>query len=300
VRLVVTGSRGQVARALVERAPGLDAEVVTCGRPELDLLDLTTIEPALRAARPNVVVSAAAYTAVDKAESEPELAHAINARGAEAVAAAAAALGVPVVHLSTDYVFGGDLDRPYREDDATGPLGAYGRTKLAGELAVATAHPDHVILRTAWVYSPFGGNFVSTMLRLSRSRDVVTVVADQHGSPTSALDLAGGIITVCRNLVAQRRNERLRGVFHMAAAGYTTWAGFAEAIFAASASCGGPSARVEPIPTSAYPTAARRPANSRLDCAKLERVHGIALPEWRRSTEACVARLIEAELEQRP
>jgi dTDP-4-dehydrorhamnose reductase len=136
VRLVVTGSRGQVARALVERAPALGAEVVTCGRPELDLLDLTTIEPALRAARPDVVVSAAAYTAVDKAGSEPELAHAVNARGTGTVAAAAAALGVPVVHLSTDYVFTGDLDRPYREDDATGPLGAYGRSKLAGELAV--------------------------------------------------------------------------------------------------------------------------------------------------------------------
>ncbi len=298
MRIAVTGSRGQVARALVERAPTLGAEVVACGRPQLDLLELTTIEPALRAARPDVVVSAAAYTAVDRAESEPELAHAINGLGAGAVAAAAAALGVPVVHLSTDYVFAGDLDRPYHENDATGPLCAYGRSKLAGELAVAAAHPDHVILRTAWVYSPFGSNFVKTMLRLSHTRDMIEVVADQHGSPTSALDLAGGIITVCRNLLAQRGAEQLRGVFHMAAAGYTTWAGFAEAIFAASVACGGPSARVEPIPTSAYPTAARRPANSRLDCVKLERVHGIALPDWRRSTEACVTRLIQAEAAQ--
>jgi dTDP-4-dehydrorhamnose reductase len=297
VRIAVTGSRGQVARALVERAPTLGAEVVACGRPQLDLLELTTIESALRAARPDVVVSAAAYTAVDRAESEPELAHAINGPGAGGVAAAAAALGVPVVHLSTDYVFAGDLERPYHENDATGPLCAYGRSKLAGELAVAAAHPDHVILRTAWVYSPFGSNFVKTMLRLSHTRDVIEVVADQHGSPTSALDLAGGIITVCRNLLAQR-GERLRGVFHMAAADFTTWAGFAEAIFAASVACGGPPTRVKPIPTSAYPTAARRPANSRLDCVKLERVHGIALPDWRRSTEACVTRLIEADAAQ--
>ena len=152
----MTGSRGQVVGALVARAPALGAEVVACGRPQLDLLELTTIEPALRAARPDVVVSAAAYTAVDRAESEPELAHAINGLGTGAVAAAAAALGIPVVHLSTDYVFAGDLDRRYIEDDATGPLCAYGRSKLAGELAVAAAHPDHVILRTAWVYSPFG------------------------------------------------------------------------------------------------------------------------------------------------
>jgi dTDP-4-dehydrorhamnose reductase len=197
------------------------------------------------------------------------------------------------VHLSTDYVFSGDLDRPYREDDLTGPVGAYGRSKLAGEVEVAAATPNHVILRTAWVYSPFGANFVRTMLRLAQTRDVVGVVADQHGSPTSALDIADGILRVCLNL-QERDDAGLYGVFHMAGSGYTTWADFAEAIFTMSRGHGGPSARVEPISTSAYPTPAKRPGNSRLDCEKLRAVHGITMPEWQHSVAACVARLIAA------
>lgn len=267
------------------------------GRPELDLAAPETIGPALRAAAPDVVVSAAAYTAVDKAESEPEVADAVNARGARAVAAAAATLGVPVVHLSTDYVFSGNLERPYREDDVTGPVGAYGRSKLAGEVEVAAATPHHVILRTAWVYSPFGANFVRTMLRLAQTRDVVGVVADQHGSPTSALDIADGILRVCHN-VHGRQDAGLYGLFHMAGSGYTTWADLAEAIFTISREHGGPSARVERISTSAYPTPAKRPGNSRLDCTKLRAVHGIAMPDWHDSVAGCVARLIPATHEE--
>lgn len=293
MRIAVTGRTGQVAQALLERGSAAGYEVVAVGRPRLDLAASKTIEPALRAAAPDVVVSAAAYTAVDKAESEPELAFAANARGAGAVAAAAATLGVPVVHLSTDYVFSGDLERPYREDDLTGPVGAYGRSKLAGEAEVAAATPKHVILRTAWVYSPFGANFVRTMLRLAQTRDAVGVVADQHGSPTSALDIADGILQVCRNLHG-RDDGGLYGVFHMAGGGYTTWADLAEAIFTISREHGGPSARVERISTSAYPTPAKRPGNSRLDCAKLRAVHGIAMPEWHHSVAACVARLTAA------
>jgi dTDP-4-dehydrorhamnose reductase len=293
LRIAVTGTQGQVAQALRERGAGYGAEVVTLGRPDLDLMDPATVAPVLRAARPDIVVNAAAYTAVDRAESEPEVAEAVNGRGAGAVAAAAVALGVPIVHLSTDYVFAGDLDRPYREDDPTSPTGAYGRSKLAGEAAVAATAKNHVILRTAWVYSPFGANFVKTMLRLAGTREVVTVVADQHGSPTSALDIADGIVAVCRNLAERPNDARLRGVFHMAGTGYTTWAGFACAVFEAAAAHGGPSARVDPIPTSAYPTAAKRPANSRLDCGKLRALHGIALPNWRTSTTACVARLLD-------
>jgi dTDP-4-dehydrorhamnose reductase len=292
VRIVVTGSTGQVARALLERGPGLGVQVTAAGRPVLDLLEIETIEPTLRAAAPDIIVSAAAYTAVDKAESQPDLAHAVNAQGAEAVAKAAAALGVPLVHLSTDYVFAGDLDRAYREDDATGPVGAYGRSKLASELAVAAITANHVILRTAWVYSPFGTNFAKTMLRVAETREVVRVVADQHGSPTSALDIADALVGVCWNLAQHPNDERLRGTFHMTARSYTTWATFAEAIFASARALGGPSARVEPIATSAYPTAAKRPANSRLDCTKLRAVHGVELPDWHSSTAACVARLV--------
>ena len=298
MRIAVTGRIGQVVQALLERGPALGVEVVPIGRPELNLADLTTIEPALRVTAPDVVVSAAAYTAVDQAESEPELAQAVNARGAGAVAVAAAALGVPVVHLSTDYVFPGDLDRPYREDDPTGPMGAYGRSKLAGERAVAAATPRHVILRTSWVYSPFGVNFVRTMLRLAQIRETVAVVADQHGSPTSAHDIADAVVRVCRNLT-QHEHTEFYGVFHMAGTGYTTWAGFGEAIFEASRLHGGPAAQVERIPTSAFPTPAKRPANSRLDCTKLGAIHGVVLPRWQPSVAACVSRLIAAAEQER-
>ena len=174
MRLLVTGTAGQVARSLLERGAGhRDVEVVALGRPDLDLERPASVRTAIEAARPDIVVSAAAYTAVDKAEDEPDLAYAVNAAGAGAVAAAAAGLGVPVIHLSTDYVFGGDADRPYGETDATAPMGGYGRTKLAGESAVAEANPRHLILRTAWVYSPFGRNFVKTMLRLAADRDEI-------------------------------------------------------------------------------------------------------------------------------
>jgi dTDP-4-dehydrorhamnose reductase len=291
LRIAVTGTKGQVSRALAERAALREVLVISLGRPNLDLLKPDTIEQALATAAPDIVVNAAAYTAVDQAESEPGLAEAVNGHGAGAVAAAAARLSVPIIHLSTDYVFAGDLDRPYREDDPTGPIGAYGRSKLLGEIAVAAAAPNHAILRTAWVYSPFGTNFVKTMLRLAGTRDVLNVVADQHGSPTSAMDIADAILSVCRN-VLERPNKGLRGVFHMAATGYTTWAGFAEAIFAASAASGGPCAAVQPIFSSAYPTPAKRPANSRLDCTKLRAIHGIALPDWRESTTTCVMRLV--------
>ena len=292
LRLVVTGSQGQVVRALGERAVQHDVDVIALGRPQLDLLQPAKIFAALEAARPDVVVSAAAYTAVDLAESNAAEAHAVNAVGAGEVARAAASLGVPVVHLSTDYVFDGTLGRPYREDDPTGPVGEYGRGKLAGEQAVAAANPAHAILRTAWVYSPFGKNFVRTMLNLAATREEINVVADQRGSPTSAHDIADGVIEVARHL---RSNTAPGGVFHMTAQGEATWAEFAEAIFALSHMAGGPFARVKPIPTSAYPTPARRPANSRLDNAKLAREHGVSLPHWRDALAVCVARLVPGE-----
>ncbi|MFC4172956.1 dTDP-4-dehydrorhamnose reductase [Microvirga sp. GCM10011540] len=293
MHILVTGTEGQVAKALAERGPALGGRITAIGRPDLDLSRPETILPALRQAAPDVVVNAAAYTAVDQAETEPEAALAINGQGAAAVAAAAAALGLPVVHLSTDYVFDGTLDRPYRESDPESPLGAYGHSKLAGEKAVAAATRDHAILRTAWVYSPFGKNFVRTMLRLAKDRDEVAVVADQKGSPTSALDIADGVVTVARNLLERPSDDSLRGVFHMTGAGSTTWAGLATHVFEQSARLGGPSARVRPIATAEYPTPAKRPANSTLDCTKLAAVHGARLPEWQSSVAACIRRLVE-------
>lgn len=291
MRILVTGKKGQVVRSLRERGAKLGVEIIALGRPELDLARPDAISAVIARAKPDVVVNAAAYTAVDQAETEEELAFAINGGGAGAVAAAARAIDVPVVHISTDYVFDGGADRPYREDDGIAPVGAYGRSKAAGEEAVALANPDHAILRTAWVYSPFGKNFARTMLRLAETRDVVRVVADQHGTPTSALDIADGILAILQKMTASR-DDAMRGIFHMTAGGSATWAEFAEAIYAESRARGGPFARVEPIGTADYPTPAKRPANSRLDCAKLAAAYGIALPTWRDSVGAVVARCL--------
>ena len=292
MRVAVTGRQGQVVQALLECAAGTGDTIVTLARPDFDLMQPAGLEVALAAAKPDVVVSAAAYTAVDAAESDRETAFAVNAAGAGAVAAAAAKLRIPVIQLSTDYVFDGTLERPYREGDATGPQGVYGASKLAGEQAVAAANDDHAILRISWVYSPFGKNFVRTMLTVAGQREELTVVADQHGAPGNAHDIARGILSVARNLVTRPDDRALRGTFHMSAAGATHWAGFAEAIFDASRRVRGPSARVRHITTAEYPTPARRPANSRLDSGKLASVHGVSLPDWRDSLPACVERLV--------
>lgn len=293
MRILVTGKHGQVATALVEAGPARGATVIACGRPELDLAAPPAIAPAIAAHRPDVVVNAAAWTAVDQAEREGERAFAINAAGAGAVAAAAKALQIPVIQLSTDYVFAGDLDRPYRESDPTGPTGVYGASKLAGELAVAAAHGDHAILRTAWVYAASGQNFLRTMLRLAETRQEIGVVSDQFGAPTHAPDIAEAVLSVAANLLERPRDPALRGVFHMAASGPTvSWADFAEAIFAQSRLRGGPAAAVKRIASHQYPTPARRPANSRLDCARLAASHGTRLPDWRDSLQRCLDRLL--------
>ncbi|WP_127754111.1 dTDP-4-dehydrorhamnose reductase [Devosia sp. 1566] len=293
MRLLVTGSKGQLVTALLERGAAAGVEIIPVGRPQLDLADPTTIAPAIAAAKPDAIISAAAYTAVDKAQSERELAFAVNAIGPGAVAGAAAQLNLPVIHISTDYVFNGAAPRPCRETDLTAPLGIYGASKLAGEHAVAAATPNHAILRTAWVYSPFGANFLKTMLRLAAERPEINVVADQLGNPTAALDLADAILRVAGNLVASP-DEALRGIFHCAGTGDASWADFATEIMAISEGLGGPAATIHPIPTSAYPTPAPRPANSRLDCSKLRATHGVVMPPWQQSTQHTVERLLHA------
>lgn len=293
MRLVVTGRAGQVARSLVERAhTHPDIEVVALGRPELDLAKPETIERALVAARPDLVVSAAAYTAVDQAEDEPELAFAVNGVGAGHVAEAAAALGVPVIHLSTDYVFGGSGEGAYKEDDEPAPRSVYGTSKLAGERAVAKANPRHLILRTAWVYSPFGKNFVKTMLKLAVDRDEIAVVADQWGNPTSALDIADAILLSARILHGNKGFAAF-GVYHLAGTGETNWSGFARHILDTSQALGGPYARVRDISTADYPTKVLRPANSRLSTQKFTNAFGWMAPGWHESTkevERCLLR----------
>jgi dTDP-4-dehydrorhamnose reductase len=290
LRIAVTGSMGQVASSLAEVA-GPAFEIVLLGRRVFLLEDRAAVLAGLRAARPDVVINAAAYTAVDKAEAEEGAALAVNGEGAGHVAEAAARIGAPVLHLSTDYVFDGTLGRPYREDDPPAPQSAYGRSKLLGERLVAERCADSVILRTAWVYSPFGANFVRTMLRLNETRDEVSVVADQRGNPTSALDLAAALLAVAAR-VREDPSPALRGVFHMTGSGEAGWADLAEAIFAEAAARGRRATRVKRITTAEYPTPARRPLNSRLDNEKLRRVYGLELPPWRKSLTACCARLL--------
>lgn len=292
MRILVTGREGQVARSLAERAAADPSiELMFAGRPQFDLLEPEAVGSAILAARPNVVVSAAAYTAVDLAEDEPEQAFAVNAAGAGAVAAAAAQAGAPVIHLSTDYVFSGDLEGHYAETDEPDPQSVYGRSKLEGEKAVAAANPRHVILRTAWVYSPFGKNFVKTMLALAGQRDHVRIVADQWGNPTAAADIADGILRIAKTVAEGRQADHF-GIFHLSGKGSTNWAGFARHVFAESARLGGPQAKVEDITTADYPTKARRPRNSRLSCEKLFDVHGWRPPSWQGSSRAVVARLV--------
>ena len=288
--IFVAGNTGQVARSLAEAAENSDIHVETFGRPELDLAAPESLEAFVTGKNPVAIVNAAAYTAVDQAESEEELAIKINADGPAALAAVAAKLEVPFIHISTDYVFDGSKPSEYVEEDPVGPTGAYGRSKLAGEKAVLAANPRAIILRTAWVYSPFGKNFLKTMLFLA-SREQLSVVADQYGNPTYAPDIAEAILAILQQLDGQQPDTSQAGIFHMTGSNATNWHGFAEAIFEEGTKAGLPKPAVAAITTAEYPTPAKRPANSRLDCSKLERVFGVKLPDWRDSTAECVKRL---------
>jgi dTDP-4-dehydrorhamnose reductase len=299
--ILVAGKSGQLARCLAAEARRRGLALVAMGRPALDLTDAGSAARAVEAHAPYAIVNAAAYTAVDKAEAEPALAMAINRDGAGVLAAAAARLGVPFIHISTDYVFDGRKATPYREDDAPAPLGVYGRSKLEGEATVLAACPAAVILRTSWVYGPFGQNFVATMLRLAETRETVNVVDDQHGAPTAAADLASAILDLVQRLAAQHaRGRQTGGIYHLAAEGETTWYRFAAAIFANWSRRGRRVPRLEPIATAQYPTPARRPANSRLDCSKVARVFGLRLPPWQTSLERCLDELARARAEAQP
>jgi dTDP-4-dehydrorhamnose reductase len=292
MQLLVTGTQGQIVRALLERAPLVGVNVVAVGRPTLDMGDPTTIVAALEGIEADAIVNAAAYTAVDKAETEEALATRVNGEAAGEIAALARRRGIPLLHISTDYVFDGESARPYREDDPVRPLGAYGRSKLAGESAVADRDPGASILRTAWVHSPFGANFVKTMLRLGETRSELSVVADQWGGPSYALDLADAILSIAAQRVERRQEPFGAGVYHMTGSGEATWADLAEEVFNAATRLGRAPVRVKRITSAEYPTPARRPKNSRLDNSRLNQDFGIILPDWRVSARACVDRLV--------
>jgi dTDP-4-dehydrorhamnose reductase len=288
IRALVTGARGQVGAALVRALEGR-AEVVAHDHATLDLANPAAIASRVREARPHVILNAAAYTAVDRAETEVETARAVNAQAPGILAAEAKRAGALLVHFSTDYVFDGTKATPYVETDATLPLSVYGRTKLEGERAIVSTDCDHLTLRTSWVYAPYGRNFLLTMLRLGETQAEIRVVDDQHGAPTSGRQIADAVLALLsgasgKPVVAQDL-ERLRaasGLYHATAAGETTWFEFAQAIFAERAGRSGAALpRITAIPTKDYPTPARRPSNSRLSNEKLARTFGVRLTEWR-------------------
>jgi dTDP-4-dehydrorhamnose reductase len=292
MRLLIAGWQGQVARALVELAPSAaDVEAFAVGRPGLDLCNAATIKRAMTDFHPDVIINSAAYTAVDKAESEQEAAFALNRTGAGLLAEEAAKRGAAIIHISTDYVFDGRKSVPYVETDAVAPQNIYGQSKLQGEQAVRQMNPEHVIARTAWVYSATGSNFVKTMLRLAGERDSLRVVDDQIGNPTYAPHLAKALLEIARKVRHAPRDDQW-GTYHLAGLGDVSWCGFAREVFRVSAELGGPSASVTPISTADYPTPAARPKNSRLDCSKAEQMFGVTLPDWREGVRECVTRLL--------
>lgn len=294
MKILLFGRNGQVGWELQRSLAPLgdvvaldrDGEGGLCG----DLMDSDGVARTIRAVRPQAIVNAAAYTAVDKAESEADRAAQVNAVTPGVMAQAAAETGAWLVHYSTDYVFDGSGERPWREDDPTGPLSVYGRTKLDGEQRIVAANPRHLVLRTSWVYAARGGNFAKTMLRLARERDRLTVIDDQYGAPTGADLLADVTAHALRSLVAGAGQA---GIYHVAAAGETTWNGYARFVVGKAQQAGenikaGPE-QVDPVPTSAFPTPARRPHNSRLATSRFRSTFGLVLPPWQQG----VARMLQ-------
>jgi len=301
-RILLTGISGQVGGDLLPLLQPVGT-VIAPLRSDLDLAEARSVYRFVMQQRPDWIVHPAAYTAVDKAEGEPGLAYAINAEAPRALGAAAAELGIPVIHFSTDYVFNGAGTKPWSETDATGPLGVYGATKLAGEQALAASGAAHLIFRTSWVYSGRGRNFLLTILRLAQQKDELRVVDDQHGAPTWSGDLARMVLHVMKRMMkqctaasvaAQDAVRAVQGVYHAANSGEATWFSFAQEFLrvAVEACPGAKIARLVPIPTSEYPTPARRPANSRLDCSRLQQVFGFTMPPWQQSAAAVVSEIL--------
>nr|WP_197983641.1 MULTISPECIES: dTDP-4-dehydrorhamnose reductase [unclassified Pseudomonas] len=286
MRILISGQHGQVSHALQQRLQNM-GELIVLGRDQLDLSQPESIRPVVRNIKPDLIINAAAHTAVDQAESEPDLAFAINATSPGVFAEEAAALGIPLIHYSTDYVFDGSKAGAWVESDAPNPLGVYGSSKLAGERAIAAAGGQHLILRTSWVYSLTGRNFLLTMQRLLQEREKLSIVADQIGAPTWA-----GTIAASTGALIKRWRDGAPGawgVYHLTASGETSWFGFAEAIGQQLINSGKPCATLEPIASSAYPTPAARPLNSRLDCSRLQREWGVSQPDWHEALLECLA-----------
>jgi dTDP-4-dehydrorhamnose reductase len=287
MKILLLGQHGQVSQELQRALQGA-GELRVLGREQLDLAQPELIRQHVQRLRPELIINAAAHTAVDQAESEAELAFAINATAPGILAEAAAELGAALIHYSTDYVFDGSHAAPYRESDSTNPLSVYGRSKLAGEQAIQAVGGMHLILRTSWVYSQHGKNFLLTMQRLLQERESLSVVADQIGAPT----WAGTIAQTTAQLIEHWRTGHAGpwGVYHLSAQGETSWFGFASAIATHLRSQGKTVATLQPIPSSAYPTPAQRPLNSRLDCRRLQQDWHVQLPDWQSALDECLTR----------
>ena len=291
--ILVFGADGQLGRALAAAAADASVHLTGLSRREGDITQPAAVAAAIERHSPRILVNAAGYTRVDDAESEPEAALAANATGAKVLADLAAKADLPLVHISTDYVFDGSKPTAYTEEDPVSPIGAYGRSKALGEAAVRAAAPRHLVLRPAWLYSDRGRNFLTTILRLARERPELRVVADQRGSPTAAADLAAAIIAVAPRLLAA---DAPYGLYNLAGAGETTWHGFAERIVARQSARTGLKPRVVPIATADYPTPASRPANSVLDSGKFQAAFGVVLPRWQDTVDRTIGDIISREV----
>lgn len=290
MKVLILGTPGQLGHELMRAAWPAGTELIGLAYPEFDMARPENVDAAVADNACDVVVNATAYTAVDKAETEQELAHAVNAAGVERLALACKAKGIPLIHVSTDYVFDGSKDGVYVETDPVCPVNVYGATKEAGETLLRAAWERHVILRTSWVYAAHGANFIKTMLRFGRERDEMRVVDDQHGAPTSAADLAAAIVAICGQIVG--KTDAPWGAYHLTGSGWTTWAGFADHVFQRLAREEGKRPKLIRIATTDYPTPAKRPANSRLDCSKIERAFGVKLPHWEESVDRVLDELL--------
>ncbi|QAY83093.1 dTDP-4-dehydrorhamnose reductase [Pseudomonas arsenicoxydans] len=286
MKILISGQHGQVAREL-QRRLGATCELVVLGRDQLDLAHPHQIRQQVQRVRPDLIINAAAHTAVDQAESEPEAAFAINATAPGILAEEALALDIPLIHYSTDYVFDGSKSEPYNETDATNPLGVYGKSKLAGEQAITAVQGKHLILRTSWVYSIHGRNFLLTMQRLLQEKPELRIVADQIGAPTWAGTIANSTLALIERWQAGQAGAW--GIYHLTAQGETSWFGFAQAIGEALRQQGKPCATLLPIPSSDYPTPAARPLNSCLDCTRLQREWAVSQPDWQSALRECLA-----------
>ncbi|MCW3147637.1 dTDP-4-dehydrorhamnose reductase [Stutzerimonas stutzeri] len=296
MKILITGSQGQLSRELQLELAG-EGKVLALGHHALNLADAEQIRQQVRLLRPELIINAAAYTAVDPAEREREQAFAVNAQGPGVLAEEAARLGAPLIHYSTDYVFDGSKPQPYTEQDRPHPLGIYGASKLAGEQAIQAVAGEHLILRTSWVYSRHGRNFLLTMQRLLQERDQLSVVADEIGAPTLARSIARATGAMIRKW---RNGEReLSGLYHLTASGETSWYGFACSIADHLQQQGKLSARIEPIRSRDYPTAAQRPLNSRLDCSRLQQDWDVRLPDWESALQECLGAPCAVQLAER-